>query len=121
RLDQRLTRGGDRFGIVPVDLGLGEGTVPQRVEHDRRDLVLLAIARRLPGMEVVDIADQQIGALRPHRVDPQPMGEVHHVDRPESADPAANAGGVLALAVALNAYRVRLVEGRPVLYAVAEP
>src|SRR6266446_6198227 len=91
RLHQRLHLGGERLGIMPVDLRLGKGAVPQRIEHSRGDLVLLAIACRLPGMEIVDIADQYFVMLRPHRGDLQPVAARRHVDLARARESAPDA------------------------------
>ena len=58
RLDELLHLCGERLGIVPVDLRIGERAVPQRVEHQRGGLVFLAFASRLSGVEVVYIPNQ---------------------------------------------------------------
>jgi hypothetical protein len=100
RLDQRFHFGSERLGIATVDLRIGKGTVPQSVEHDCGDLVLLAVGYRLARVEIVDVADQEIGALRPHRLDPEAVREVHDMDRFEPALPAAD--GVIALGVAFD-------------------
>ena len=110
RLHQRLHFGGERLGIVPVNLRLGKGTVPQRIELDRGDLILLAVARRLARMEIVDIADQEVGALRAHRIDPETMGEVHHMDRPERAQAHLSAVTDICTAV-MPRQRVRPLAG----------
>ena len=72
-------------------------------------------------MEVVDVADQQIGPFRTHRLCAQSVGKIHDVDGVERALAAADARGVLAFAIAQDARGIRFVEGRPVLDPVAEP
>ena len=113
--------GGERLRVMPQHLRVGKRAVPQRVEHQARDLVLLVLARRLARVEVVDVAEHQVGAFGPHRRHAQPVRQVHHMDRGERARPAANARRVLALAIALDAGGVGLVERRPMLDPVAEP
>ena len=105
----------------PSICGSGNERFHSASSISQRDFVLVVLARRLVGMEIVDVAEQQIGALRTHRLDPEPVRQVHHVDRLERALPAANAGRMLAIAVTFHAGAIGLVERRPVFDPVAEP
>ena len=71
-------------------------------------------------MEVVDVAEDEIGALRAQRLHAEPVRQVHRVQRFERRGAAADSRRVLAVAVTLEGGDVGLVEGGEMAHSIAE-